>query len=79
MFCTIFSHNKIFQDQIKNEFNNKQIRESKAYVITLNTKYEEIKKCFSKDYFVQFYLINEDHKIIKVYNENQIKSLFNKL
>lgn len=76
MFSSVFSYKQILNNEINSKLKDSNVKQLKAYVVKLNTKYEEIEKCFDKNYFVQFYIVNDDNKIIKIVNENQIKKMY---
>jgi len=75
MFSSLLSYRNVLDEQIKNKFNNK-IKEHKAYVINLNTGYEDIKKCFDDNAYVQFYILNNENKIIKILSQEEVKVIF---
>lgn len=75
MFSSLFSYKNIIYDEIKNKFNNK-VKEHKAYIINYNTTYEDIKKCFDNNSFVQFYLVNDSNKIVKIFSQEDVEKIF---
>ena len=79
LFSSLFSYNDILNNEIKNRcLNNDSIKEYKAYVINLNTKLNDIRKCIDNNAFVQFYLLNENNKIVRVFTQDEILKLFEK-
>lgn len=76
LYSSLFTYDEIFNNEIKNCLTTSGIKEYKAYVITLDTKYDEIKKCFDKNNFVQFYVVGKDNKVVKVFTQEEIKSVF---
>ena len=76
MFTSVLSYKDVVSKEIKNKLMRSDIKQQKAYVIRLNTDYESIKKCFDDDFYVQFYVLNNDNKIVKIFNQDEIKEVF---
>jgi len=76
LFSSLFTYKNIINQSLINRVDNCSIKENKIYIIKLNTKYEEIKKCFNENYFVQFYLIDDNNKIVKIYSQNELEKIY---
>ena len=76
MFINVLSYKEVVNEEIKNKLMRNKIKEQKAYVIRLNTDYESIKKCFDDDYYVQFYVLNDNDKVVKILNQDEVKTVF---
>ena len=78
MFSNLFSYKDFIDGEIKNRLCDNRVREQRAYVINLNTDYDSIKKCFDDNYYVQFYVINDENKIIKILSQDDVEKVFQK-
>lgn len=76
MFSSLSSYKEVINDEIKKKFENYNLKEHKVYVINYSTKYDDIKKCFDDRYYIQFYLVNNDNKVVKIFNQDEVKKLF---
>lgn len=78
LLSTIFSYKDVIYNDIKNRINNNDcIKEYRAYVIRLTTKFEEIEKCMDNNKFIHFYLLGENNKVIRVFSQEEILDIFN--
>lgn len=76
LLSNITSYKKILKEDIEEKLKTK-IKETKIYVINLKMKYDDIVKCFSDQFFVQFYIQNDEGKIIKILSQDEIKKIYN--
>ena len=78
LISSLFSYKEIFNTEIKNRTESYlSTKEYCAYVISVNTKLEEIKKYFDNKKFVHFYIVNNSNKIIKILTQDEIVQLYN--
>ena len=78
LVSTLFNYDEILNQKMEEYFCKKTVREYKSYVIKLDTKYDDIKKYFSDIDYVEFYLMDDQKRIIKIINQDEIKNLFHK-
>ena len=78
LMSTLFNYDEIMNNDLREIFYNRKVREYKSYVIRLDTKYEDLEKYFSDIDYVDFYLMDDNNKIIKILSQEEIKNLFNK-
>ena len=78
LISSLFSYKNIFNNEIKNRVENySSTKEYCAYVININTKFEDIEKCFDNKKFIHFYIVNNSNKIIKILTQDEIIRLYN--
>lgn len=52
-----------------------KIKECKIYVVGTKVKLKEMKKYFDKSKFVQFYIVNDENKIVKIMSQDDVAKL----
>lgn len=61
-------------NELKSFLPNK-IKECKIYVVGAKVKVSEMQKYFDKSKFVQFYIINDENKIVKIMSQDDVAKL----
>lgn len=65
-------NSSISYDNIMDHIEEKKVKECKIYVVNIHTKLCELYKYFDSSKYVQFYLVNDDHKIVKIVSQEDI-------
>jgi stage IV sporulation protein FB len=76
MLSSVLSYKEIVNKEIKNKLSGSDIKQHKVYVIKPSTNYESIKECFDDNSYVQFYLLNDENKIVKIFSQDEIREVF---
>ena len=80
LISSLFSYKDVLNKEIKNKLSSvDNVKDYQAYVINMNTKLEDIKKCFNSSKFVHFYLLNDSNKVVKILTQEEIILLFDNM